>query len=73
MERDVALPGGEAEGKTCAVFLVLISWKSVRQHEENRKTDAFKEGRTLLLTLPSMIKFDVVHVEAKSRLAKDAV
>lgn len=72
VEKDVALPGGEADKKTCAVFLSLIAWKSVDQHMQNRELDAFKEAPPLR-SLPQLIKLDVVHVNAKSRLAKDAV
>jgi hypothetical protein len=73
VEKDVALPGGEADKKACVVFLSLISWESVDQHMQNRDLDVFKEARPLLASLPQLIKLNAVHVNAKSRLAKDAV
>lgn len=71
VEKDVALPGLEAEQKG-AVYVSLITWRSVQEHLGNRELDAFKENVHLLRTLPRLIKLNVVHVNALTRLAKDA-
>lgn len=73
VESDVALPGLEEEEQKGNLYVSLITWRSVDEHLQNRELDEFKEGVHLLRSLPRMIKIDVVHVNAKTRLAKDAV
>lgn len=71
VESDVALPGLETEQKG-AVYVSHITWKSVDDHMRNRELDAFKDNVHLLRTLPKLTKMNVVHVNAQTRLAKDA-
>lgn len=68
MESNVALPGLEA-GQTDTLYSVLISGRSVKEHEQNKELPAFKKYVHLLKTLPGLVSLDVAYVvNVKSRV-----
>ncbi|VUC21563.1 unnamed protein product [Clonostachys rosea] len=72
VESNVPLPRLEAGSgaQNGTVYSVLISWRSVEEHEQNKELPAYKKSVHLLKTLPGLVTLDVKHVvDVKSGVA----
>lgn len=58
-----SFPYEKAEGGKAKVFTALLPWQSVKEHEDFRNTQEFKDNISIIRQAPGLQGMSVVHVK----------